>query len=195
MESDHRRRNRYGTFNNHFDDGALDGNKSTVTSLAVFLGAASASHSGRIGASRRPSAYIYAHTENDFDARNEAGQNVLRLAGGQVNDLVNWSADTITVVPGMEARYRHLFGSVQLTVKSLFKYFNTQPIERSTTALSFESDSKWWLNEVDVEWRMPLYLWGRQLRTRARTSAAPSSPAEWRRPSRPSICTRPAAAS
>src|SRR4029079_12451066 len=100
-----------------------------------------------------------AHTENDFDARNEAGQNVVRLAGSQANSLVNWSADTITLVPGMEARYRHLFGSVQLTVKSLFKYFNTQPIERSTTALSFESDSKWRLNEVDVEWRMPLYLW------------------------------------
>ena len=157
----------YGTFNNHFDDGALDGNKSTVTSLAVFLGGGVRFTFWEDWSLAPTFGIIYAHTENDFDARNEAGQNVLRLAGGQVNDLVNWSADTITVVPGMEARYRHLFGSVQLTVKSLFKYFNTQPIERSTTALSFESDSKWWLNEVDVEWRMPLYLWGRQLRTGA----------------------------
>jgi hypothetical protein len=47
------------------------------------------------------------HTENEFEACNEAGQNVLRPAGGQANDLVNWSADTVTVVPGMEARYRH----------------------------------------------------------------------------------------
>jgi hypothetical protein len=28
----------YGTFHNHFDNGPLDGNTSTVTSLAVFLG-------------------------------------------------------------------------------------------------------------------------------------------------------------
>ena len=92
---------------------------------------------------------------------------MVRLAGGQVDNLVNWSADTITLVPGIEARYRHRFGPLQLTVKSLFKYFNTQPIERSTTALSFESSSEWWLNEVDLEWRMPLHLWGRQLRTGA----------------------------
>jgi hypothetical protein len=90
----------------------------------------------------------------------------VQLAGsGAVNDLVNWSADTFTVVPGIELRYRHLFGSIQLTLKSLFKYFHTEPIERSTTALSFESSSQWWLNEIDVEWRMPVYLWGRQLRT------------------------------
>ena len=58
-------------------------------------------------------------------------------------------------------------GIIQLTLKSLFKYFHTEPISRSTTALSFESTSQWWLNEIDVEWRMPVYLWGRQLRTGA----------------------------
>ena len=157
----------YGTFHNHFDGGVLDGNKSTVTSLAAFLGGGVRFTIWEDWSLAPTFGIIYAHTENDFEAQNEAGQNVLRLAGSRANTLVNWSADTITIVPGMEARYRHLFGSVQLTVKSLFKYFNTQPIERSTTALSFESDSKWWLNEVDVEWRMPLYLWGRQLRTGA----------------------------
>ena len=92
----------YGTFNNHFDDGALDGNKSTVTSLAVFLGGGVRFTFWEDWSLAPTFGIIYAHTENDFDARNEAGQNVLRLAGGQVNDLVNWSADTITVVPGME---------------------------------------------------------------------------------------------
>ena len=110
---------------------------------------------------------IYAHTENDFEARNDAGQSVLRAAGSRVDELIDWSADTITLVPGIEGRYRHLFGPIQLTVKSLFKYFHTEPIERSSTALSFESSSEWWLNEVDVEWRMPVYVWSRQLRTGA----------------------------
>src|SRR5262249_10914264 len=70
-------------------------------------------------------------------------------------------AQTITAVPGLELRYRRFFGSIiQLTLKSAFKYFHTEPIERSTIALSFESTSQWWLNEIDVEWRVPLDLWG-----------------------------------
>ena len=92
----------YGTFNNHFDDGPLDGNKSTVTSLAVFLGGGVRFTLWEDWSLAPTFGIIYAHTENDFDARNEAGQNVLRLAGAQVNDLINWSADTITLVPGME---------------------------------------------------------------------------------------------
>ena len=160
----------YATYENHFDGGALAGNQSTVTSLAAFLGGGVRFTVWEDWSLTPTFGVIYAHSENDFEARNEAGQAVLRLAGSQANDLINWSADTITLVPGIEVRYRHLFGTVQLTVTSRFKYFHTQPIERSTTALSFESTSEWWLNEVDVEWRMPLYLWGRQLRTGAYVS-------------------------
>jgi solitary outer membrane autotransporter-like beta-barrel protein len=158
----------YGTFENNFDDGALAGNRSTVTSIAVF-GGTGVRFTVWEDLSLAPTVgLIYAHTDNDFEARNDVGRNIVQLAGsGAVNDVVNWSADTITVVPGIELRYRHLFGSVQLTLKSLFKYFHTEPIERSTTALSFESSSQWWFNEIDVEWRMPVYLWGRQLRTGA----------------------------
>jgi len=156
----------YGTFENHFDGGALDGNQSTITTLAVFLGGGVRFTVWEDFSLAPTFGVVYAHSDNDFDARNDAGRQVLQLAG--VNDVVNWSADTFTVVPGIEARYRHLFNNIiQLTLKSLFKYFHTEPISRSTTALSFESTSQWWLNEIDVEWRMPVYLWGRQLRTGA----------------------------
>ena len=158
----------YGTFENNFETGALVGNQSTISSLAVFLGGGVRFTVWEHLSLAPTFGVIYAHTENDFDARNDAGRNVLLLAGPDaVNDVINWSADTFTLVPGLELRYRRLFGSVQLTLKSLFKYFHTEPIERSTTALSFESSSQWWFNEVDVEWRMPVYLWGRQLRTGA----------------------------
>jgi Solitary outer membrane autotransporter beta-barrel domain len=160
----------YGTFENHFPNSVvLAGNESTVESLAVFFGGGvrftvwdHVSFAPTFGV-------IYAHTENDFEARNDAGQEVVRLANSSddIKNIVNWSADTFTLVPGIEVRYRRLFGLIQLTLKSMFKYFHTEPIERSTTALSFESSSEWWFNEVDVEWRMPLYLWGRQLRTGA----------------------------
>ena len=156
----------YGTFENNFGTGALVGNQSTVDSLAVFLGGGVRFTVWEHLSLAPTFGVIYAHTENDFDARNDAGRELLRLAGSDaVNDLVNWSADTFTLVPGIELRYRRLFGTIQLTLTSRFKYFHTEPIERSTSALSFESTSQWWFNEVDVEWRMPLYLWGRQLRT------------------------------
>jgi hypothetical protein len=158
----------YGTFENNFDGGTLAGNRSTVTSLAAFVGGGVRFTVWEDVSVAPTFGVIYAHTENDFEARNDVGRNIVRLAGsGTANDIVNWSADTLTLVPGIELRYRHLFGTVQLTLKSLFKYFHTEPIERSTTALSFESTSQWWFNEVDVEWRMPVYLWGRQLRTGA----------------------------
>jgi hypothetical protein len=133
----------YGTFENSFENGALAGNESTVTSIAAFAGAG-VRFTVWDGVSLAPTfGIIYAHTDNDFEARNEVGRDIVRLTGtGAVNDLVNWSADTFTVVPGLELRYRHLFGSVQLTLKSLFKYFHTEPIERSTTALSFQSTSQ-----------------------------------------------------
>ena len=156
----------YGTFENNFNTGPLAGNQSTIDSLAVFLGGGVRFTVWEHLSLAPTFGVIYAHTDNDFDARNDAGREVLRLAGSDaVNDLVNWSADTFTLVPGIELRYRRLFGTIQLTLKSAFKYFHTEPIERSTSALSFESTSQWWFNEVDVEWRMPLYLWGRQLRT------------------------------
>ena len=156
----------YGTFENNFPGGALAGNQSTVESLSVFLGGGVRFTFWEHVSLAPTFGVIYAHTENDFDARNDAGREVLRLAGPDaVSNIINWSADTFTLVPGLELRYRRLFGSVQLTLKSMFKYFHTEPIERSTTALSFESTSQWWFNEVDVEWRMPVYLWERQLRT------------------------------
>src|SRR5215468_4723987 len=158
----------FGSFDNHFQGGALQGNESTVTSLAAFIGGGVRFTVWDDWSLAPTFGVIYAHSENDFDAKNDVGRRVEQLAvSGAVNDILNWSADTLTIVPGIEARYRHLFGPMQVTVKSLFKYFDTHPIERSTTALSFESTSEVWLNLLDVEWRMPLYLFSRQLRTGA----------------------------
>src|SRR5262249_41076873 len=120
----------YATFDNHFQGGALQGNESTVTSLAAFIGGGVRFTVWDDWSLAPTFGVIYAHSENDFDAKNDVGRQVEQLAvSGRVNDILNWSADTLTIVPGIEARYRHLFGPVQVTVKSLFKYFDTHPIE------------------------------------------------------------------
>jgi hypothetical protein len=79
--------------------------------------------------------------------------------------LVNWDADLFTIVPGLEGRYRQRFGPMTVELTSAFKYFQTWPIRRSTDSLSFESDSKWWRNELDLDFRLPLHAFGRQFRT------------------------------
>jgi hypothetical protein len=81
--------------------------------------------------------------------------------------LVNWDADIFTIVPGLEGRYRQPIGPVTIELTSVFKYFRGWPIRRSTEALSFESESQSWRNELDVDVRLPLYAFGRQFRTGA----------------------------
>jgi hypothetical protein len=105
---------------------------------------------------------IYSHTENEFTAKTDVGRAVLAAVDGR---LVNWDADLITLVPAIEGRYRQPIGPVTLELTSLYKYFDTRPLRRSTDALSFESTSQWWRNELDVDLRLPLYAFGRQLRT------------------------------
>ena len=71
----------YGTFENHFDGGALEGNQSTITTLAVFLGGG-ARFTVWDDFSLAPTfGVVYAHSDNDFDARNDVGRQVVQLAG------------------------------------------------------------------------------------------------------------------
>ncbi len=102
--------------------------------------------------------------------------------------FVNWDADIFTIVPGLEGRYRQRFGPVTVELTSAFKYFRSWPIRRSTEALSFESESKWWRNELDVDLRLPLYAFGRQFRTR-RSPPGPSCSTASRTRSGTIICT------
>ena len=115
--------------------------------------AASASHASP--ARRRDST-------NEFKARTETGRALL----AQFDDtLVNWDADVITLVPAVEGRCRQRFGALTGELTSHYRYFETQPIRRSTEALSFVSHSQWWRNRLDVDYRLPLYAFGRQFRT------------------------------
>jgi hypothetical protein len=154
----------HATFTNRFNTNQLAGNESEVSTIGVSLGAGVRftflehfSVAPTIGV-------IYSHSENEFTARTDVGQAILAQADGR---LVNWDVDLFTIVPGLEGRYRRRFGPMTLELTSAFKYFQTWPIRRSTEALSFESDSKWWRNELDVDFRLPLYAFGRQFRTGA----------------------------
>lgn len=149
------------TFENHFKEGALVGNRSTIETWSAFAGGGVRLTVLNILSLAPTVGLIYSHAENSFDARNDVGRQVLGVADKK---FVNWDADLLTVVPGLGVRLMPVFGPVTVTAKSVIKYFRTEPISRSTSALSFESESEWWFNELDVEWKMPLHVWERQLR-------------------------------
>ncbi len=152
----------YATFNNRFRENELAGNESQVDTFAMSLGAG-VRFTFLEHLSLAPSfGVIYSHTSNEFTAKTDVGRAVLNQFDGI---LVNWDADLITLVPGIEGRYRQRFGSFTIELTSVFKYFETKQIRRSTDALSFEGDAQWWRNELDVDYRLPLYAFGRQFRT------------------------------
>ena len=142
----------------------LDGNESSTDTISASL-AAGVRFTFLEHFSVAPTfGIIYSHTENEFKARTDTGRALLAQFDGI---LVNWDADVITLVPSVEGRYRQRFGPMTVELTSLYRYFETQPIRRSTEALSFESHSQWWRNRLDVDFRLPLYVFGRQFRTGA----------------------------
>ena len=138
----------YAGFENHFKNNALAGNESDFSTVALSLGGGPRFHFGDSGFSALPAFdFLYACTDNDFIARTTAGQAV--AADGR---FVNWDVHTISFVPSLELRYRKAFGRWTPTCTSGFAYFNTQPISRSTDALSFRSESMAWANKMDVDY-------------------------------------------
>ena len=158
----------YGGFVNHFNNNVLAGNESDFSTVALSLGVGPRFHFGASGFSVLPAfSLLYAYTENNFDAHNALGQQV--VADGR---YVNWNVQTISLVPSFELQYKKTFGRWTPKVTSAFAYFNTQPISRSTDALSFRSDSKIWVNKFDLDyltaWQVydcPVHLGGDVSRT------------------------------
>jgi hypothetical protein len=152
----------YAQFNNRFPDNQLAGNESQIDTFAMSLGAG-VRFTFHERLSLAPSfGVIYSHTSNEFTARTDVGRAIVARFD---EVLVNWDADLISLVPGIEARYQQPIGPVTIELTSRYKYFETLRIRRSTEALSFEDNAGWWRNELDVDVRLPLYAFGRQFRT------------------------------
>jgi hypothetical protein len=138
----------YGWFVNHFQNNALAGNESDFRTVALGLGVGPRFYFGDSGFSMLPAfGLLYAYTDNNFDAHNPLGQQV-------VDDgrYVNWNVHTLSLVPSFELQYKKTFGRWLPKFTSAFACYDTQPISRSTDALSFRSDSKVWANKFDLDY-------------------------------------------
>jgi hypothetical protein len=159
----------YADFTDHFLNLPLEGNSSEYQTLA-----AAAALGPRIylthDFSILPSmGLIYAYTQNNFHAANMQGED---FEQAQLDKLVDWNAQTISITPSIELRYLVKPDPWQITVYSTYAYYETWPIQRSTDALSFRSNSGVWINGLDVDYRThrylfdcPIHLGGRFSRT------------------------------
>ena len=159
----------FADFTDHFLNSPLEGNSSEYQTLA-----AAAALGPRIylihDFSILPSmGLIYGYTQNNFHAANIEGED---FEQAQRNGLVDWHAQTISITPSCELRYLVKPDPWQITVYSTYSYYETWPIERSTDALSFQSNSAAWVNGLDVDYRTnrylldcPIHLGGRFSRT------------------------------
>jgi hypothetical protein len=144
----------YANFVNHFNQSVLDGNESDYQTGAVSFGAGPRFYFGDSGFSVLPAFdLLYAYTDNDFTGNTLLGQIV--VADGR---YVNWSVQTLSLVPSFEARYRQTFARWTPEVTSTFVYFATRPITSSTDVLSFTSSSAAWTTKVDLDYLTPWEL-------------------------------------
>lgn len=144
----------FGQFINNFDNNVLAGNESDFNTVALSMGTGPRIFFWDSGFSVLPAFdLLYAYTQNNFSAHTPLGQEV-------VDDgrYVNWTVHTISLVPSFEVQYKKVFGRWTPTLSSDFAYFDTGPIHRSTTALSFQSDSMAWGNRFDLDYLTAIKL-------------------------------------
>jgi hypothetical protein len=155
----------YADFTDHFVNRPLEGNASEYQTLAAAVGLGPRIYLTHEFSVLPSFGLIYGYTQNNFHAFNIEGED---FEQAQRNGLVDWHAQTITITPSIELRYQVKPDPWEITVFSIYSYFQTWPIERSTEALSFQSNSAAWVNGVDVDYRTrfrlldcPIYLGGR----------------------------------
>jgi hypothetical protein len=96
---------------------------------------------------------IYGYTTNTFHDLTGAGADAI------INSLVNWQVQTLSVTPSIQAQYEHTFsGVLRLRLRTIYTYYCTFPVQRSTQAWSFRSNSEVWENLIDVDYKTPIQL-------------------------------------
>lgn len=153
----------YLTAKNNFKEGNLAGNSSEYKTFAIqFGGGARFWLSDQL--SIAPTLMgMYGHTENDFQANTAFAQANLQQA--KQLGLVNWNADTWTVLPGGNIQYQYPWRRVIFTASSGYTYYHTESFSSSSSLVSINGDSEAWENKIDVDIPLGVELFGHELRT------------------------------
>jgi len=106
---------------------------------------------------------MYGHTENNFTARSAfsmANRQELQDLG-----LIDWTADTWSIIPGTDVQYVFNWHRTVFTFSSDFAYYYTQSFKTSNPNLSIGGSSETWRNMLDVDIPTGLNLFNHELHT------------------------------
>ncbi len=106
---------------------------------------------------------MYGHIENEFHALTPSGEEF----EGPMTEAgwVNWTADTWSVVPSVNAQYLWNWGRVAFNFQSTFRYFYTESFDTSTPLVNVIGHSQMWENKLDVDVPLGCMVFGRELHT------------------------------
>jgi hypothetical protein len=92
---------------------------------------------------------IYAHTENEFEVRNQAGADFKATPLGQ--SLLDWDVDTWSVVPAAGLSYTWQWHRTVFQLDSRFRYFHTESFDGTSQFIEISGNSQTWENRLDVD--------------------------------------------
>jgi hypothetical protein len=105
---------------------------------------------------------MYGHTKNLYTANNP---NTQALAAAEDEQLVNWHAQTWTILPAGNIQYVYTWHRTIFTLSSDYTYFHTESFESSSSLIHINGDSEVWETKLDVDIPLKKMLWGHELRT------------------------------
>jgi len=153
----------FGTLDvsNNLKSGSLAGNRMEYDSFFVSFGGG-----GRLWFTERLSTAVtvdllYNHVRNTFTALTPTGVTAKQLYGGT---LLDWTADVLSVVPGMDVRYRtSLTQDLVLDLTSGYTHYATWALGATSQSITLEGNADTWTNKIDLDQRLPWKLFDHPL--------------------------------
>jgi hypothetical protein len=105
---------------------------------------------------------IVGRTRQSFDAITDAGK--AYLPAMQQAGWVDWSLDSWTANPALEAKYIWNFGRTTLYWQSVFDFYHTESFN-SSSVVNINGNSETWKNLLDLDIPLGVTLFGRELHT------------------------------
>jgi hypothetical protein len=142
--------------------GALTGNTVDVQMLGLNLGMGARFWFNDQFSMAPSMSAIYGHTTQTFNALNATGEHY--LSAMEQAGWVNWSLDTWSAIPTLDAKYKWSTGRINLYLQSTFKYFHTEDAKNSS-AVDLSGNSQTWGNTLDVDIPLDKFVFGHELHT------------------------------
>jgi len=151
----------YSEARQFFKQGFLAGDDDKYNTLAFELGGGARFWFGDHLSLATTVSGIYSHIENHYEANSAFAQ--ANYTAAENLGLINWTANTWTVRPGVELAYQYTWRRVVFSFSSDYGYFYTESFATSDSRIDFTGNSQTWKNKIDVDVPLGVKIFDREL--------------------------------